>query len=94
MCRAGRTVEQIGQRCVEIDPNQDRNGEERDDERLIDDLLALEAEEKHQHQEERDQRGGLQLAEPALQFRIAAGPQHPHAHDLGDDHRHDDVKTH
>ena len=43
---ADGAIEQIGEARVEIDLDQDRNGQQADDKRLADDLLALQAEEK------------------------------------------------
>ncbi len=42
--------------CVEIDLDQDRHGQQGDDERLRQDLFALEAEQQHQGGEQGDQR--------------------------------------
>lgn len=52
---AGGSIEKIGEAGIEVDLNQDRNRQKSDDERLGDDLLALEAEQQHEGREQRDQ---------------------------------------
>ena len=49
MLLAAPAVEEIGEARVEIDLDDDRHRDERDDQRLGDDLLALEGEEQHDH---------------------------------------------
>ena len=56
MLLAGSAIKQIGEPGVEIDLDQDRNSEQRDDQRLRDDLFALEAEQQHQRRQQRDER--------------------------------------
>src|SRR3546814_9028330 len=46
----------IGEACIEIDLDQDRHRQQRDDQRLGDDLLALKAEQQDQRGEQRHQR--------------------------------------
>jgi hypothetical protein len=77
-----RAVEQIGQPGVEIDLNQDRNRQQRDDQRLGDDLLALEAEQQHQGRQQRDERDRAEPVEqpppaPATARLISAATQRP-----------------
>ena len=55
-----RAVEQVGEAGVEIDLDEDRHRQQHDDQRLREDLLALEAEQQHQRGEQRDQRDRLQ----------------------------------
>ena len=53
-------IEQVSQPGVEIDLDQDRHRQDRDDQRLCQDLLALEAEQQHQRGQQRHQRDRLQ----------------------------------
>ena len=63
---AGGAIEQVGEAGVEIDLDQDRHGQQRDDQRLAQDLLALEAEQQHERRQQRDERDGLQRAQQPL----------------------------
>ena len=69
MLLARRPVEQIGKAGVEIDLDQDRHGQQRDDHRLGDDLFALKAEQQHQRGQQRHQRGRLQARKKGIQPR-------------------------
>ena len=57
---AGCAIQQIGKTRIEIDLDQDRHRQHGDDQRLGQDLLALEAEQQHQRREQRDERNRLQ----------------------------------
>ncbi len=70
-------MSQIGEAGIEIDLDEDRHREQRDDERLRDDLLALEAEQQHQRREQRDERDAAAAARAALSSAAcAAAGQH------------------
>ena len=73
---AGRPVQEVGQRRVEVDLDQDRDRQQRDDERLRDDLLALEAEEQHQGRQQRDERHRLEPVEQSLERGRPAAGEH------------------
>ena len=92
MLLTGETVEQIGQPGVEVDLDEDRHGEERDDQRLRQDLLPLKAEQQDERSKQRQQRSRLKPIEKALQGLIAAGRQQTAPEKLRGDHRHDDVE--
>ena len=64
-------VELVGNAGVEINLNHDRDGEERDNERLPHDLLALKPEQQHERRQQRDQRNRLQCPERLRQCRLA-----------------------
>ena len=53
MRHAEAAVEQVGQAGVEVDLDQDRHRQQRDDQRLRQDLLALEAEQQDQRRQQR-----------------------------------------
>jgi hypothetical protein len=76
--RSPAAVEQIGEAGVEIDLDQDRHGQQRDDQRLRDDLLALEAEQQHQRRQQRDQRQRLERASK-VRSSAASPPAQQHA---------------
>ena len=69
---AGHAIEQIGEPGVEIDLDQDRHGEQDDDQRLREDLLALEAEQQHQRRQQRHERKRLQGLQQVRQSGLAA----------------------
>ncbi len=59
---SAQAIEEIGEPRIEIDLDQDRHGEQRDDAWLGKDLLALKAEEQHQRGQQRCERQRLQRA--------------------------------
>ena len=54
-----RAVDRVGNASIEIDLNHDRHRQQRDNERLPDDLLALKSEQQHQSGQQGDQRDRL-----------------------------------
>ena len=56
---AGCAIQKIGETRIEIDLDQDRHGQHCDNQRLGQDLLALEAEQKHERREQRHERNRL-----------------------------------
>jgi hypothetical protein len=56
---AEHTVDRIGDTGVEIDLNDDRHRQQRDDQRLPDNLLALKSEQQHESGQQSDQRDRL-----------------------------------
>ena len=67
---------------IEIDLDDDRHREQRDDERLPHDLLALKAEQQHQRRQQRDERYRLQPpqgARPAPPRRRARSSARRHS---------------
>ena len=56
---AGCAIQKISESRIEIDLDQDRHGQHCDDQRLRQDLLALEAEQKNQRREQRHERNRL-----------------------------------
>lgn len=81
----------VRQAGIEIDLNQDRHGQQCDDERLPEDLLALESEEQHQCGEQRGERRQVQTPERTFENLRPTMSEQSSAPELGSDHRKDDV---
>ena len=60
-------VEPIGKAGVEVDLDQDGHREHRNHQRLLEDLLALEAEQQHQRRQQREKGHRLQRLAASLQ---------------------------
>ena len=90
---AGRPVQEIGEARVEVDLDQDRHRQQRDDQRLLDDLFALETEQQHEGRQQGHQRGRLQAREQPLQARLPAARQDADPQELRQGDRHDDVEA-
>jgi len=61
----GGTVQHVRKTGVEVDLNKDRHREHGDNQRLRQDLLPLEAEQKNERRQQRYKRQRLQLGEKA-----------------------------
>ena len=72
-------VQQIGERRIEEDLDQDRHGQQRDDQRLREDRLALEGEQQHQRQQQRGDRPGPDPRHRGVERRLPAREQPPAA---------------
>src|SRR5215207_6943919 len=90
---AGRAVEQIGKPRIEIDLDEDRHRQHGDDQRLPEDLLALEAEQENERRQQGEERDRLQAGQDPRQRFGAAARQHAAPHDLRNDDRNDDVEN-
>src|SRR3546814_8172828 len=55
-CHPEPPTQPVSEPGVEIDMDQDRHREQRDDQRLRDDLFALKPEQQHERREQRDER--------------------------------------
>src|SRR3546814_2299084 len=66
-----RPVQQVGEARVEVDLDEDRHRQQEDDERLGQDLLALEAEQQHQGGQQGDQRSEEHTSELQSLMRIS-----------------------
>ena len=92
-CSPDQAVQKIGEAGVEIDLDQDRNGEKHDHERLRDDLFALETEEKNECRQKSDEGEWLQFGEQLCQRRLAPLCEHLPTNDLSGNNRDDNVKS-
>ena len=72
MRHAERPIERVGDPGIEIDLNDDRHREQRDDQRLAHDLFALKAEQQHKGCQKSDERDRLQVKDIFLQQAAAA----------------------
>ena len=86
------SVEEIGDPGVEIDLDQDRDGEHRDHQGLRQNLLALEPEQQDERREQRDQRDRPKPIQQPGQRRLAAVREHVPSHRLRHDHGDHDVE--
>ena len=67
---AGCPVEKICEAGIEIDLDQDRDGQHCDDQRLRQDLFALESEQKHQRRKQRNKGNRLQCRQQSVKRGI------------------------
>ena len=84
-------VQPVSERRREIDLNDDGHGEQRDDQRLRQDLPALEREEQHDRREQRGNRPGLEPGERTSEPGFSAA-QEKRSPRLGEQDRSEDVE--
>jgi MFS transporter, DHA2 family, multidrug resistance protein len=92
MLLARGPVQDVGEPSVEVDLDQDWDRQERDDEWLRQDLLALESEQEDQRGQKRHQRERLQRAHQAGERGVPSAGQEPAPQDLRDGDRNKDVE--
>src|SRR3546814_8585067 len=66
-CHPEPPTQPVSEPGVEIDLDQDRHREQRDDQRLRDDLFALKPEQQHERREQRDERDRPEPSEQPLE---------------------------
>jgi hypothetical protein len=75
MRRPNLAIEPVGQPGVEKHLKQNRDRQQQNHQRLLHDLLALEAEQQHQRRQQRDQRGRAKDVQQSRQSRWTLGFQ-------------------
>jgi ArsR family transcriptional regulator len=82
----------VGEARIEIDLNEDRHGQQRDDNRLRKNLRALEYKQQHQCRQQCQERHRLHGREQSRKTRFTRACERRAANDLRQYHGHDDVE--